>query len=110
MKKTVLVFLLAAMFSTFCFGTINVLAQEVETEPKEYNLIDFDNSDFGEHSFDAETGTLTLVGNDTVNYMSTLFDKLTDDQLVLADGTKKNISELTIVTWATFSAKSNAGW
>ena len=112
MKKLFVAMLTVLMLGSLCFGTFTALAQESEPEggSKEYNLIDFENTDFGEHSYNAETGELTLAGTGTVSYLTTLLDSITDGKLVLKDGTAKDFSELTFVMRATISAKSLGGW
>ena len=112
MKKLFVAMLTVLMLGSLCFGTFTALAQESEPEggSKEYNLIDFENTDFGKHSYNAETGELTLAGTGTVSYLTTLLDSITDGKLVLKDGTAKDFSELTFVMRATISAKSLGGW
>ena len=106
MKKAILwCFSLAMLF--MLFAVVSVAAAATTPAAQEFvNLIDFSATDWGDHTYDSETGTLTLTGNDTKDYFTTVLDGISDGKIKLKNGTEKNFSELTFVLEATISAKS----
>lgn len=89
MKKAILwCFSLAMLF--MLFAVVSVAAAATTPAAQEFvNLIDFSATDWGDHTYDSETGTLTLTGNDTKDYFTTVLDGISDGKIKLKNGTEK---------------------
>ena len=93
--------MLTLALSAACFAAFPAVAEESEAAPQ--NLLDFAETDFGKNFYDSETGEVVLYGDDSRVYVSTFMDYITDGKIKLADGTEKNMNELTFVMEATIA-------
>ncbi len=99
-----------ALVVTTALAVCPAFAADSTVESEIQNLLDFGKTNYGNHTYNAETGTLKMAGDDVRLYFQTLLPIAADTQLEFTDGSTKGVDEVTFVAEVTVKPAAVATW
>ena len=112
MKKLLIMMLSLALVVTTFLAVVPAFADDVHAELEVQNLLDFEKTDYGKHSYNSETGTVKMAGGSGSArlFFSTVLPITADTQFEFTDGTTKSASEVTFVAEVTVKPVAVSTW